>query len=218
MKEHWEEQKIVELFTNKEPDYRMLELIQNYPKKSRFLDLGCAAGRNTVYLAQQGFDFYAIDFSEAMLNKTKERLKLILPEPEVDKRVLKMKMDNLDFKDNYFDFIIALGIIQDAQSEGEWHRVVAGCARVLKPNGKILVAHFGPNSNPHGTGVQLVKDTKHLYTGFAPNRKLNLLSSKELDENMLEHGFHSISKTSSVKIKTNKGYRTTVNGYYQLFK
>lgn len=213
---HWEDKEIVEIFANKKPDRRMLELIQNYPKTYRILDLGCAAGRNTIYLAKNNFDFYAIDSSQAMLAKAKENLKNILPKTEIDKRVLNMQMDSLDFKDDYFDFIIALGIIQGAQSEEEWHRVVGQCARTLKANGKMLVAHFGPNSNPHGTGIKLVKGTKHLYTGFAPNRKLNLLSAQELNEKMLEHGFKNIVETTSVKIETKNGYRTTINAYYQL--
>jgi len=213
---HWDKQEIVEIFANKEPDHRFLELSQKLAKTSRFLDLGCAAGRNTIYLSQKGFDFYAIDSSKAMLAKTKERLKEYLSMSEINKRVLDMQMSKLEFKNNYFDFIIALGIIQDAQTEAEWHKTVAELARVLKPKGKLLVAHFSPDSDPHGRGVNLLKDSKHLYTGFAPNRKLVLLTANELDMNMLEHNFTPISKTSSVKIKTKNGYRSTVNAYYQL--
>ncbi|HHO55749.1 MAG TPA: class I SAM-dependent methyltransferase [Trueperaceae bacterium] len=213
---HWEDKNIVEQFAGKKPDHRLLELSQNYPPKTRFLDLGCAAGRNTIYLAQRGFDFYAIDSSKAMLAKTKERLKDILPDAEVNKRVLEMSMSELEFEDNYFDFIVALGIIQDAQSEAEWHKTVAGLARVLKPKGKLLVAHFSPDSDPHGKGLELIEDTKYLYTGFAPNRRLVLLSAKEIDQLMQNHGFETLSETKSVKVETKNGYRTTINAYYQL--
>ncbi len=213
---HWEDKNVVEIFANKEPDQRLAKLSRKLAKKTRFLDLGCAAGRNTVFLAQKGFDFYAIDISKAMLAKTKERLKEFLPATEINKRVQEMDMSRLEFKSNYFDFIVALGIIQDAQSEAHWHKTVAELARVLKPNGKLLVAHFSPDSDPHGLGLNLVSGNKHLYTGFAPNRKLVLLSASELDLNMLEHNFIPLTKTTSVKVKTKNGYRTTVNAYYQL--
>jgi len=194
----------------------MVRLLKDAESKTRVLDLGCAAGRNTVYLAKMGFDFYAVDLSDMMIAKTKERISELMGKSEADKRVLKMPMSRLGFKDNFFDWIIALGVIQDAQSEQEWQDTVTDCVRVLKPKGKLLIAHFSQDSNPHGKGLKLVKGTKQLYTGFAQGRKLNLLTAKELDERLLEHGLVSIEKTGTVKVNTQNGYRSTVNGLYQL--
>ncbi len=216
MKNYWQRKETVERFAAKAPDKRMIKLLENADSKTTILDLGCAGGRNTVYLAKNDFDFYAIDSSEMMVAKTKERISEISGKREAQKRVLEMQMSNLLFDDDFFDWIIALGVIQDAQSEDEWQKTVSECTRVLKPKGKLLIAHFSPDSNPHGIGVKPVKGTKHLYTGFAKGRKLNLLSSKELDELLLEHKLLSIEKTYSVKVNTQAGYRTTVNGLYQL--
>ena len=49
-----------------------MELIEEYPDPSRVrvLDLGCAGGRNTVVLAERGFDLEALDASAAMVAKT----------------------------------------------------------------------------------------------------------------------------------------------------
>jgi len=41
---------------------------------STVLDFGCGTGRNTVYLAQLGFDVYAFDWSEAALERARTEL------------------------------------------------------------------------------------------------------------------------------------------------
>ena len=38
------------------------------------VEIGCGTGKNTLFLAQIGTQVQAMDFSEAMLNKAKEKL------------------------------------------------------------------------------------------------------------------------------------------------
>ena len=37
-----------------------------------FLDMGCGMGRNTVFMAKNGFDVYAFDLSEESVQRTKQ--------------------------------------------------------------------------------------------------------------------------------------------------
>ena len=77
------------MFAARPPDRRLLQLLKHYqqPQQTRVLDLGCAGGRNTIVLADQGFDVYALDTSCAMVEKTRERLAIVLGGEEARKRV-----------------------------------------------------------------------------------------------------------------------------------
>ena len=64
-KAFWQKPEQVEAFAARPTDSRLTELLKSYrlPNQIRVLDLGCAGGRNTVILAEQGFDMYAVDNS-----------------------------------------------------------------------------------------------------------------------------------------------------------
>ena len=68
----WEDPDRVEQFAGREPDRRLLELLDSFeaPRTTRVLDLGCAGGRNTAVLAERGFDVLAIDSSSSMVART----------------------------------------------------------------------------------------------------------------------------------------------------
>jgi SAM-dependent methyltransferase len=211
----WERPDVVEMFADRPPDTRMLALLEGAPKETRVLDLGCAGGRNSLWLAEQGFDFYAVDTSRAMLAKTCKRVAEVVGQAEAEARVLGSRMDSLSrFAEGSFDLVLAFGIYQGAQSEAEWHRAVAETARVLRPGGELLVAHFSPDSDPTGEGVHVVDGERRLYTGLSAQRRILLLQAHELDAWLARHGLEPLTPTSSVRVTFDEGYRTTVNGHY----
>ena len=193
----------------------MQALLQDQPRTLHVLDIGCAGGRNSVWLVEAGFDVHAVDASQAMIAKTRERLAPLLGSTEAERRVLNTRMDDLAmFDDNSFDLALALGVFQEAQSEAVWHAAVSEAARVLKTGAQLLVAHFSPDSDPTGKGLNLVAEEQHLYTGF-PGHPRTLLYADEIDAWMARHGLEPLEPTESVRVTFEKGYRTTVNGLYR---
>lgn len=68
--------------------------------KGRVLDIGCGAGRHSLYLQKKGFDVVGIDNSPLAIKVCKLRGL---------KRAEVMSIDDVDFPSGYFDTIIMMG-------------------------------------------------------------------------------------------------------------
>lgn len=213
----WEDPERVEEFASRPPDRRLLELLDAYeePASVRVLDLGCAGGRNTVVLAERGFDFEAIDASEAMVAKTRERVESVVGREEASRRVQSGRMEDLGgFASGSFDLVVALGVYHGAESEAGWDRAIEETVRVLVPGGQLLVASFSPRADPKGEGLRVVPGTSHMYEGIESG-PLYLLEADEMDAGMLRHGLVPVVPTETVTVATELGHRVTVNALYR---
>ncbi len=203
----WERPEVVERFASRPPDDRMVALLSGAPRATRVLDLGCAAGRNTEWLAREGFDVYACDASQAMVAYTRRRLAPYLGEVEAGRRVLLCSMDNLAmFEPESFDLVVALGIYQQAQSTEEWHRAVAETARVLRGDGRLLVQHFALGSQPWPEPLRQVKP--FVFEATLPDggvRRFVLLDEATLDAWMAQHGLVPETPTRTTTRPTEEG-------------
>ena len=214
----WENPDVVERFVHRKPDHRLVPLLATAPKTWKILDIGCAAGRNTVYMVEHGFDVFALDASEAMVAKTRERLSTFMSETEAKSRVIHGQMQNLSiFADESFDLVVALGVYQDAESFNIWQRAVSESARVLKNGGLCLVAQFAPDHQPHGKKAQAISNQKHVFKGASreDERHLTLLNADDMDREFASFGFMPTTPTEHVRKETEQGFRSTVNGLYQ---
>ena len=213
----WERPEVVAEFAAREPDKRLLPFLDRYadPAATRVLDLGCAAGRNTVLLAQRGFDVLALDSSSAMVEETRRRLVPLLGEASARQRVRLGRMDDVSaFDSASIHLVVALGILHNAGSWAEWQRAVAGLARVLRPGGHLLVAQFSPDVDLTGEGVQPIAGQPHLYMGLHDRAGI-LLRPDELDAEMAPFGFRPEVPTAVGETRTEKGRRVSVNGLYR---
>ncbi|UCC83417.1 MAG: class I SAM-dependent methyltransferase [Gemmatimonadota bacterium] len=213
----WEDPDRVEEFAGREPDRRLLELLDSFemPGATRVLDLGCAGGRNTEVLARGGFDVQAIDSSVSMVARTRERVTAALGAGEAERRVRVGHMEDLgDFASGSFQLIVALGVYHNAASEETWEGALRETARVLVPGGLALVANFTPGFEPHGEALRRVADARHLYEGFDAG-PLYLLDADELDAEMARHGLLPIVPTETVETPTDTGRRVTANALYR---
>jgi len=68
--------------------------------KGRVLDIGCGAGRHSLYLQKKGFDVLGIDISPLAIKVSKSRGL---------KKAKIMSIEDIDFKQNSFDTIIMMG-------------------------------------------------------------------------------------------------------------
>ncbi len=214
----WDSAENVERFAAREPDVRLTELIREYPVSSRIrvLDLGCAAGRNAVLLAEKGFDVEALDASPAMVAKTRQRVTAILGAEEAERRVRVGRMDDLSTAaDATFDLVVALGLYHCAQSRAEWERALSETARVLKPGARLLVSVFTPETDLTGRGTRAVAGEPDVYEGFDSGARHVLVDAAGLDRELARFGLLPLEPTRTARPKVETGRRVSANGLYR---
>jgi SAM-dependent methyltransferase len=215
---YWDSAENVERFAAREPDVRLTQLIGEYPdpSRTRVLDLGCAAGRNAVLLAEKRFDVEALDASPAMVERTRERVAAILGAAEAERRVRVGRMDDLSpAADATFDLVVALGLYHCAESRAEWERALAETARVLKPGARLLASVFTPETDLTGRGIRAVPGEPDVYEGFDSGGRHVLVDAAQLDRDMARFGLIPMEPTRTARPKVETGRRVSANGLYR---
>ena len=213
----WDRPESVEKFASRDPDLRLMELLDSAgnPPRFRVFDLGCAAGRNAAVLAERGFDFHALDGSQAMIAHTRKRVAALLGERQAARRVRLGSMDDLGhFAAAAFDLVIALGIFHCASSHRQWSRALDESARVLAPSGRLLVSVFTPETDLHGTGLHPIPGEPHVYSGFSSGRTY-LVDAATLDAEMADRALEPVVTSETVRVELEKGRRVVVNALYE---
>ena len=100
------------------------------------LELGCGTGKNTVFLAQIGERVHALDFSEGMIQKAKEKVKA---------GNVRFEMADLTKRwpceDNAYDLITCNLVLEHIQ---DLSQIFYEAARTLRTNGLFLVNELHP--------------------------------------------------------------------------
>jgi len=102
-------------------------------KKIKVLDLGCGAGNNSKFLAENGFDVYGIDGSASAVKTSKERFKRW----NLKGNFIRGDFLDLPYKNNFFDLIIDRESIY-ANTFNNIKNIINGVYRKLKSNGFFI--------------------------------------------------------------------------------
>lgn len=130
------------------------------PAGAAVLDVACGTGNVALPLARRGGRVTGVDIAPNLLEQARQRAAA----EGLDIRFEEGDAEQLPYPDSAFDAVVTMfGAMFAPQPE----RVVAECARVLKPGGLLAMANFTPGSL---TGRMFQVTARHAGTqlGIAP--------------------------------------------------
>ena len=110
------------------PDF-MIHYLNNRWKKAgfeTFLDIGCGMGRHSIYMAEEGFNVYGIDYSKYVIDIVKEKAYL----NGLDIKLSIGDISKLPYESESVDCMAAIGVLSNSDKNGisvilkEMHRVL----------------------------------------------------------------------------------------------
>ncbi len=113
------------------------------------LDSGCGEGRNSIYLAKQGFRVYGLDISAVAIEKAREWAER---EGLIDKIWFEVgDVSQMEFRDEFFDAAIDINTINFVKVRRKY---VAELSRVLKPKGYLLLETLTEEHKQYGIPME----------------------------------------------------------------
>ena len=123
------------------------------------LEIGCGTGKNTQWLLQKATHITAVDFSEAMLLKAKERIKSAL----VNFKLADV-INDWDFLEMKYDLICFSLVLEHIENlDGVFKKA----SIALRPNGYIYIGELHPYKQYSGTKARFdIPGGQHVITCF----------------------------------------------------
>jgi ubiquinone/menaquinone biosynthesis C-methylase UbiE len=125
------------------------ETLSNRHFKS-ILEIGCGTGKNTIFLAQLGERVHALDFSQGMITKGREKVKAENVRFEMVDLTRKWNCENAAY-----DLVVCNLVLEHIQNLGH---IFSEAARVLEANGKFFVNELHPFRQYQGTKARFQKN------------------------------------------------------------
>jgi SAM-dependent methyltransferase len=127
------------------------ELYQRDYTGESVLSVGCGTGNNLVFLGSLGLKVFATEIDEQICAQARATMSSY--NFELDARV--GFNTDLPFEDDSFDYLVSWNVLHYEPTESLIELALKEYARVLKPNGRILLSTTGPEH-------QILKDAKTL--------------------------------------------------------
>ena len=208
---YWNNSQVVDSFSNATVKDYIKDFFEQYDpiNNIKVADLGCGAGRYTIWLAQNGFDVYACDASIGMLNRTKEGLKKIRYQ-NIEEKVVHSRLEKLPFDDEIFDIVLTNGVIHNAYTVEEFFQCLKECMRVLKQDGILYLSVFTSDTIDEG----LEKIDKHVY--LTPDGlRMVLFSKEEIIRTLRDKNYKVLDVCDLYDIQVETGVRSLFRATYQ---
>lgn len=155
--ERWEARFAVpEYAFGKEPNEFLKSCKYLLPPSGRALAVADGEGRNGVWLAEQGLDVLAIDFSPSAQRKARA----LAAERHVDVTFVQADVHDWDYPQSTFDVVAE--IFTQFSAPPARSRKWAGMRRALKSGGILVVVGYTPKQLEYATGGP--KQLENLYT------------------------------------------------------
>lgn len=166
------------------------------------LEIGCGTGKNTEWLVTQSKKVLAVDLSEEMLSKAKQKIK--------DSKVTFIQADithDWSFtNDNQFDlatFSLVLEHIEDLEA------IFAQLNKVIQPNSIVYIGELHPFKQYNGSkarfetseGVQVVTCFNHHITDFVNAAKNNDFKLIKINEYFDDNNRNNIPRILTLVFK-----------------
>ena len=107
------------------------------------LEIGCGTGKNTAFLAHIGTRVHALDFSQGMIDRAREK---------VQAENVRFEMAGLtkrwSCEDGSYDLIVCCLVLEHIENLSH---IFAEAARTLRPDGKFLINELHPFKQYNGT-------------------------------------------------------------------
>ena len=115
-KQRWNEKYLIAPMPHETSD--ILKDNIHFAKQGRALDIACGTGRNTHFLADNGFKVDAVDLSDYALSKIRMDENINKIDADLDSYLFEENAYDLILKVNYLDRKMFLGIIKALKKEG----------------------------------------------------------------------------------------------------
>lgn len=125
------------------------------------LDFGCGIGRNTFLMTDFRIKSYGIDVSENAIKVAKQCIIFRKKALKDQNMFIKFKVfdgNKIPFHDNFFDYIVCNGVL-DHMLFSYAKELMEEFNRVLKPEGRIIMAVHSAEDSHYGQGEKIDKNT-----------------------------------------------------------
>ncbi|MFJ3403956.1 class I SAM-dependent methyltransferase [Promicromonospora sp. NPDC090134] len=136
-----------------EPVMRWVELAGRPKPEMRVLDVGSGIGSFAGHLARKGFDVWAIDIADEMVERTRSRLRAVYG-PEARRRVARGSFMEHDFGSQRFDLVLGVAFVHCLPKPVDVS-AIRKMAELLTPDG---VAYLTTTAEPDGRAALALKD------------------------------------------------------------
>ena len=141
----------------------LLRTLAAVPVSSEILDLGCGRGRHTDALLRLGFPVHACDPRPEAVEATRDTVRDLLEQGDVETVVQHAPLDDMDYPDATFDWVVAVEAETYVSDEDDLRTLFEEGRRLLKPGGWFYISLPAVQKEPSvpvgGASVRFSKET-----------------------------------------------------------